>query len=223
MSILIDIRQALLTLTTPPPTIGMQTTAQVVLTPALQAQGSAPHSAPAVAQAPTQDATTQALLSVVQLLSSLDTSSASVPPTARWATTDTLKNTLAELNHQISAITVVRIIGTVATGTTGSGDIPSPGVQSPIPNNVDKGKITESNTNKSGGVSLLMSAGQDTLLSQPGKRASHLAADVKEKIWKGEFVDIFSLIRAKRGEVEVKDKEGKASSSNDKNPESKRI
>ncbi|KAJ1106389.1 hypothetical protein NDU88_003790 [Pleurodeles waltl] len=86
----------------------------------------------------------QALLSAVQLLSSLDILSASVPPTAPWAPTDTLKNTLAELKRQISPITAACIIGTVATGTTGSGDIPSPGVQSPTPNNVHKDRTSRS-------------------------------------------------------------------------------
>ncbi|KAJ1084513.1 hypothetical protein NDU88_004660 [Pleurodeles waltl] len=48
-----------------------------------------------------QDATTQALLSAVQLLSSLDTPSAPVPPTAPSAPTDTLKNTVAELKRRL--------------------------------------------------------------------------------------------------------------------------
>ncbi|KAJ1119877.1 hypothetical protein NDU88_008061 [Pleurodeles waltl] len=112
-----------------------------------------------------QDATTQALLSAVQLLSILDAPSASVPPTTLWAPTDSLKNTLVELKCQISAITAARITGTAATGTASSGAIPSPGVQFPTPNNLDKGKL-----------------------------ASHVPPAVKEKIWKGEFVDIFSLI-----------------------------
>ncbi|KAJ1141757.1 hypothetical protein NDU88_008085 [Pleurodeles waltl] len=58
----------------------------------------------------------------------------------------------------------------------------------------------------------------DALLSRPGKLAAHVSAEVKEKIWKGEFVVIFSLIRAKRREVDIKDKEAKSPSSGDKKP-----
>ena len=46
------------------------------------------------------------------------------------------------------------------------------------------------------------------MLSKPGRLAAHVTSEVKEKIWKGNFVDIFSLIRAKRREIE--DKENKA-------------
>ncbi|KAJ1103841.1 hypothetical protein NDU88_001262 [Pleurodeles waltl] len=58
----------------------------------------------------------------------------------------------------------------------------------------------------------------DTLLTRPGKLAAHVAPDIREKIRKGEFVDIFSLISAKRRDVETKDKDAKASSSSDKKP-----
>ncbi|KAJ1145735.1 hypothetical protein NDU88_012019 [Pleurodeles waltl] len=160
----------------------------------------------------------QSLLSAVQLLSSIDAPSAPVPPTAPWASTDTLKNTVAELKHQIEAIAAACCVKPAATGTTGLSDIPSPSVQSHIPNNVDKGKITETNINTFGGGTAAVGARQDTLLSRPSKLTAHVAADVKEKILKGDFVDIFSLIRAKRREVELKDKEGKASSSSDKKP-----
>ncbi|KAJ1084197.1 hypothetical protein NDU88_004349 [Pleurodeles waltl] len=51
----------------------------------------------------------------------------------------------------------------------------------------------------------------DLLLSRPGKLAAHVSTEVKEKIWKGEFVDIFSLIRAKRTKFEGKEKEPKSS------------
>ncbi|KAJ1141598.1 hypothetical protein NDU88_007926 [Pleurodeles waltl] len=58
--------------------------------------------------------------------------------------------------------------------------------------------------------------GSDTLLSRPGTLAAHVASEFKEKIWKGDFVDIFSLVRAKRREIESKDKDAKASSYTDK-------
>ena len=49
-------------------------------------------------------------------------------------------------------------------------------------------------------------------MSKPGKPAAHVASEEKEKIWKGDFVDVFSLIRAKRrerGEKESKDSKDK--------------
>ncbi|KAJ1166543.1 hypothetical protein NDU88_006943 [Pleurodeles waltl] len=77
----------------------------------------------------------------------------------------------------------------------------------------EHGKVSEK------GVKTFASAegtGFDTLLSRPGKLAAHVAPEIKEKIWKGEFVDIFSLVRARRREVEPKEKDSKASSFSDK-------
>ncbi|KAJ1083165.1 hypothetical protein NDU88_003325 [Pleurodeles waltl] len=59
---------------------------------------------------------------------------------------------------------------------------------------------------------------QTILLSRRGKLVSNEPADVKDKIWKGEFVDMFSLIRKKRREVDLKDKDAKGSSSQEKKP-----
>ncbi|KAJ1212999.1 hypothetical protein NDU88_000638 [Pleurodeles waltl] len=191
MSILTDIRQALSTLTTPSATQGVKTTEQPVLTPAFQAQGSVSLPMPSTAQASTQDATAQALLSVVQLLSSLDTPSASVPPTASWPPTDTDKNTLEKLKRQISAIAAARINGPSAADTVASGDTPLLGVQSPPSISVDKGKVIDNTTIKSGGVGLLTSTGQNTLLSRPGKFVSHVSTKVKE-IGKGSLLTLFT-------------------------------
>ncbi|KAJ1178104.1 hypothetical protein NDU88_003352 [Pleurodeles waltl] len=97
--------------------------------------------------------------------------------------------------------------------------IPAPGSLTPAaPLEKEKGKVTELCNDSAKNSSSAEGAGLDTLLSRPGKLAAHVAAEVKEKIWKGEFVDIFGLIRAKRREAEPKDKEAKASSSSDKKP-----
>ncbi|KAJ1198434.1 hypothetical protein NDU88_002275 [Pleurodeles waltl] len=82
----------------------------------------------------------------------------------------------------------------------------------------EQGKVAKLCNISSNKISSAEGAGLDTLLSRPGKLAAHVAPEIKEKIWKGEFVDIFGLIRAKRREVETKDKQTKASSSTDKKP-----
>ncbi|KAJ1113289.1 hypothetical protein NDU88_001542 [Pleurodeles waltl] len=78
-------------------------------------------------------------------------------------------------------------------------------------------KVTEGPVKDSCPVGQAM-GGQDTLFSRPGKLALHESAETKENIWKGEFVDIFFLIRPKRREGEVKEKEGKDNSSKEKKP-----
>ncbi|XP_078518075.1 uncharacterized protein LOC144782569 [Lissotriton helveticus] len=60
--------------------------------------------------------------------------------------------------------------------------------------------------------------GHESVLSKRGKLAAHVTPETKEKIWKGEFVDILSLIRPKRREVESKEKEGKEGSFKDRKP-----
>ncbi|XP_078521691.1 uncharacterized protein LOC144790936 [Lissotriton helveticus] len=54
------------------------------------------------------------------------------------------------------------------------------------------------------------------VLSQPGMLATHVPIEMKEKIWKVEYVDIFALIRPKRRDVEYKEKEGKEGSFRDR-------
>ncbi|XP_078542429.1 uncharacterized protein LOC144828213 [Lissotriton helveticus] len=56
------------------------------------------------------------------------------------------------------------------------------------------------------------------VLSQPGTLATHVPSEMKEKIWKGEYVDIFALIRPKRRDVEYKEREGKEGSFRDRKP-----
>ncbi|KAJ1142450.1 hypothetical protein NDU88_008775 [Pleurodeles waltl] len=114
-------------------------TVQLVLTAATQAQSIAPLPMALTPQTPTQDATAQALLSVVHRFSTLDSPSAPVPPTAPWAPADTVKNALAELKRQITAVAAARLNGPSGTGNKGSGDTLSPGVQAPSTTNGDTG------------------------------------------------------------------------------------
>ncbi|XP_078530054.1 uncharacterized protein LOC144812318 [Lissotriton helveticus] len=60
--------------------------------------------------------------------------------------------------------------------------------------------------------------GRESVLSKRGKLAAHVTLETREKIWKGDFVDIFSLIRPKRREVETKEKDGKEGSFRDRKP-----
>ncbi|KAJ1159717.1 hypothetical protein NDU88_000222 [Pleurodeles waltl] len=94
---------------------------------------------------------------------------------------------------------------------------PAPGVVTPAAP-LDKDRLKESSTAPAKANAATEGSGIDALLSRPGKLAAHVSAEVKEKIRKGEFVEIFSLIRAKRRGVESKDKEAKASSTGDKKP-----
>ncbi|KAJ1140192.1 hypothetical protein NDU88_006550 [Pleurodeles waltl] len=79
------------------------------------------------------------------------------------------------------------------------------------------GKGTEGAAKESGSVRKAID-GQDTILSKPGKLASHVPVEVKEKIWKCELVDIFLLIRLSGRECEAKEKEGNDASSKEKKP-----
>ncbi|XP_078509826.1 uncharacterized protein LOC144769550 [Lissotriton helveticus] len=60
--------------------------------------------------------------------------------------------------------------------------------------------------------------GHESVLSKRGNLAAHVTPEIKEKIWKGEFVDIFSLIRPKRREVETKEKDDKEGSFRERKP-----
>ncbi|KAJ1193184.1 hypothetical protein NDU88_002489 [Pleurodeles waltl] len=220
LAILTDIRKSLSTLSAPPavPVVQAATPVQaavpIVPLPALQGQGSS------IAQVPVQYATMQALLAVAQLLANIHTSVTPVPPTTPWATNDTLKTSMAELKRQVEAIAAARSATSAPSEAAGPSVTLAPGQLPLAPTNIEKSKVTESNNNMSGAV-LRRRAGEDTLVFRPGKFAAHVGSEVKEKIWKGEFVEIFSLIRARRREIKVKEKEGKALVSSDKKPKVK--
>ncbi|KAJ1095868.1 hypothetical protein NDU88_001018 [Pleurodeles waltl] len=166
--------------------------------------------------APVQDPSRQTLLEVSRLLASISTPPVnSPPPTTPWVAEDSLQNTLNELKRQVDALSAahttnsqVSVLSQSITLTPGA-VVASP----PIVQNVQPGPSkapVQDNSTKEGT--------SDAVLSRPGKLTAHVAAEVKEKIWKGEFVDIFSLIRAKRREVEPKDKEPKSTFFGERKP-----
>ncbi|KAJ1139858.1 hypothetical protein NDU88_006221 [Pleurodeles waltl] len=172
LAILTDIRKSLSPLTVPPAMPVVQDAAPVqdappiVPPPAVQGQGSS------TAQVPTQDAITQALLAVAQLLANIDTPSTPVLPTTPWATNDTLKNSVADLKRQVEAVAAVRNATSAPSVAAGPSVTLSPGMQPLTPNSIDKGKIAESNNNTYWGVTVAAGAGQDTLLSQPDPQST---------------------------------------------------
>ncbi|KAJ1177681.1 hypothetical protein NDU88_002933 [Pleurodeles waltl] len=165
-----------------------------------------------------QDPTTQTLLSVSQMLANITVPTPTPPPTTPWVS-DSLQNTVLELKHQVEALVAARNVPSLQVTTSSPCVSQAPGSLSQTPP-VEKehGKVMKQ------GVSIIKTPASaertdsDTLLSRPGKLAAHVASEIKEKIWKGDFVDIFSLVRAKRREIESKDKDAKASSFTDKKP-----
>ncbi|KAJ1105600.1 hypothetical protein NDU88_003005 [Pleurodeles waltl] len=138
------------------------------------------------------------------------------PPTAPWNPNDSLQNSLTELKRQVDALAAAHTTIPSQAASNSPSVTPTPSTlntATPLVSNVvpEIIKVPGKDNSAKEGTS-------DASLSRPGKLAAHVSAEVKEKIWKGEFVDIFSLIRAKRREVDIKDKEAKSSSSGDKKP-----
>ncbi|KAJ1124348.1 hypothetical protein NDU88_002809 [Pleurodeles waltl] len=159
----------------------------------------------------------QALLAVSQLLTNINTASAP-PRTTPWAN-ESLQNSVFELKHQVEALAVARNVPPLQVTTASPSVTPAPGsLTQATPLEKEQGKITELGNIPANNITSAEGAGLDMLLSRPGKLAAHVAPDIKGEIWKEEFVDIFSLIRAKRREVETKEKDAKASSSIDRKP-----
>ncbi|KAJ1165284.1 hypothetical protein NDU88_005712 [Pleurodeles waltl] len=166
--------------------------------------------------APVQDTSRQTLLEVSRLLASIGTPPVdSPPPTMPWVADDFLQNTLNELKWQVDALSAAHTTNLQASVLSQSVTL-TPGAvvaSPPIVQNVQPGpsKVPVQDNSTKEGTS-------DAVLSRPGKLTAHVAAEVKEKIWKGEFVDIFLLIRAKRREAESKDKEPKSSFFGERKP-----
>ncbi|KAJ1140141.1 hypothetical protein NDU88_006501 [Pleurodeles waltl] len=166
--------------------------------------------------APVQDPSRQTLLEVSRLLASISTPPvSSPPPITPWVADDSLQSTLNELRRQVDALSNAHTTNLQASILSPSVTL-TPGAvvaSPPIVQNVQPGpsKVPVQDNSTNEGTT-------DALLSRPGKLTAHVAAEVKEKIWKGEFVDIFSLIRAKRREAESKDKEPKSSFFGDRKP-----
>ncbi|KAJ1140831.1 hypothetical protein NDU88_007169 [Pleurodeles waltl] len=165
-----------------------------------------------------QDLTTQTLVSVSQMLANLTVPVPTPPPTTPWAS-DPLQNMVLELYRQVEALVAARNVPSLQVATSGPcvSQAPGPLSQTP-PGGKEHGKVIEQGVNTIVTPAPAEVTGEDTLLSRPGKLAAHVASEIKEKIWKGDFVDIFSLVRAKRREIESKDKDTKASPYTDKKP-----
>ncbi|KAJ1186552.1 hypothetical protein NDU88_003333 [Pleurodeles waltl] len=193
--------------------------AQPVVPAAAPIQSVTPLPITATPQAQTHGAIAQVLMSAAQLLSLIDGISAPVLPTAPCAPADMVQNALTELKQQINAVAALVLTGAVGKGTKDkrqSGN-PSLGPKSPAASAAGTGKVTE-HYKRNRECMFVGSRWARYIIIPWGKLVSHVPTDVKDRIWKGEFLDIFLLIRAKRREVDQKDKEGKGSSLNDKKP-----
>ncbi|KAJ1164305.1 hypothetical protein NDU88_004750 [Pleurodeles waltl] len=187
-----------------------------VPTPAVQPLPSNTPQAP-VQQAQVQDSSRQALLEVSRLLASITgPASNPPPPTTQWNANDSLQNSLSELKRQVEALAAahssnpsqVSSNSTSVTPTPSTVITATPSVSNVLPNII---KVPGQDNSAKEGTT-------DALLSRLGKLTAHVSAEVKEKNCKGEVVDMFSLIRARRREVDAKDKEAKSSSSGDRKP-----
>ncbi|KAJ1207439.1 hypothetical protein NDU88_002830 [Pleurodeles waltl] len=216
-AMLSDIRKSLATLAALPAVVAVQPSQAQAAVPAPPSYTVHALAGPN-SQLTMQDPTAQALGAVAQLLANINTSATPPPPTAPWAN-DSLQNLVLELKRQVEALAAAHSIPPLQA-TVGDTDVtPAPGTLPLITTLVkEKGKAADTNNDSSKINKSVDGPGQDTLLSGPGKLAAHVDAEVKEKMWKGEFVDIFTLIKAKRREIETKDKEVKASPTSDKKP-----
>ncbi|KAJ1116378.1 hypothetical protein NDU88_004593 [Pleurodeles waltl] len=142
-----------------------------------------------------QDLTTQTLASVSQMLANLTVPVPTPLPTTPWAR-DPLQNSVLELKRQVEALVAARNVPSLQVATSGPSVSQAPGPLSQTPpGGKEHGKVIEQ-----GGNTIVTPAevtGADTLLCRPGKLAAHVASEIKEKIWKGDFVDIFSLLQMK--------------------------
>ncbi|KAJ1084516.1 hypothetical protein NDU88_004663 [Pleurodeles waltl] len=152
------------------------------------------------------------------MLANITVSTSTPPPTTPWAS-NSLQNMVQEFKRQVEALATARNVPSLQVTTSSPCVSQALGLLSQNPP-VEKehGKVIEQGVSAIKTQVLAEGTGLDTLLSRPGKLAAHVASEIKEKIWKGEFVDIFSLVRAKRRDVEPKDKDSKASSFSDKKP-----
>ncbi|KAJ1130362.1 hypothetical protein NDU88_008715 [Pleurodeles waltl] len=158
-----------------------------------------------------------ALLEVAKLLAGINAPSSTVPPlTAPWGLGDSWQNAVSDLKHQAHSLVAAHTSAPLQPANSSSSAAPAPSAGLPSPPGVPN--VLPSTSKVPDQVNTTKEGTTDSLLSRPGKLAAHVSAEVKEKIWKGEFVDIFSLIRAKRREVEVKEKETKSSFYGERKP-----
>ncbi|KAJ1080138.1 hypothetical protein NDU88_000358 [Pleurodeles waltl] len=188
---LADIRRSVAALTAPANDVPTQALpiAQGVApgASAVTEQGQAARAHPGASQ----DLTTQTLVSVSQMLANLTVPVPTPPPTTPWAS-DPLQNSVLELKRQVDALVAARNVPSLQVATSGPSVSQALGSLSQTPpGGKEHGKVIEQGVNTI--VTPAEVTGAGTLLSRPGKLAAHVASEIKEKIWKGDFVDIFSL------------------------------
>ncbi|KAJ1136759.1 hypothetical protein NDU88_003173 [Pleurodeles waltl] len=138
------------------------------------------------------------------------------PPTTPWGADGSWQNTVADLKRQVDSLVAAHSSNPLQSSNNSQcvALAPSiylssaPSVQNVLPSS---SKLPSPDIPAKEGTT-------DSLLSRPGKLAGHVSTETREKIWKGDFVDIFSLIRAKRREIEGKEKEPKSSSYSERKP-----
>ncbi|KAJ1213781.1 hypothetical protein NDU88_001412 [Pleurodeles waltl] len=163
-----------------------------------------------------QEPSRLALMQVSKILAGINAPATTAPPpTTPWGADGSWQNTVADLKRQVDSLVAahsnplqsVNNSPRVAPALSICLSSPPP-VQGVQPNS---SKLPSPDIPAKEGTT-------DSLLSRPAKLAAHVSTETREKIGKGDFVDIFSLIRAKRREIEGKEKEHKSSSYNERKP-----
>ncbi|KAJ1156491.1 hypothetical protein NDU88_009210 [Pleurodeles waltl] len=212
--VLADIRKSLAALAPPAQPGASSTPPPGLVTPA--SSGPPPVRVPEH-QAQEQNPTRLPLLEVAKLLAGINAPSSTVPPLAApWGLGDPWQNAVSDLKRQVDSLVAAHTSAPLQPANSSSSAAPAPSAGLPSPPGVLN--VLPSTSKVPDQVNPTKEGTTDLLLSRPGKLAAHVSAEVKEKIWKGEFVDIFSLIRAKRREVEVKEKETKSSFYGERKP-----
>ncbi|KAJ1161550.1 hypothetical protein NDU88_002034 [Pleurodeles waltl] len=138
------------------------------------------------------------------------------PPTTPWGADGSWQNTVADLKRQVDSLVAAHSSNPLQSSNNSPCVAPAPSICLSSPPPVQD---VQPNPSKLPSPDIPVKEGTtDLLLSRPGKLAAHVSTETREKIWKGDFVDIFSLIRAKRREIEVKEKEHKSSSYSERKP-----
>ncbi|KAJ1177252.1 hypothetical protein NDU88_002513 [Pleurodeles waltl] len=164
-----------------------------------------------------QDPSRLALVEVSKLLAAINAPATTAPPpTTPWRADVSWQNTVADLKRQVDSLVAAHSSNPLQTSNSSPcvALAPSISLSSPPP-----GQNVLPSSSKLPGPDIPAKEGTtDSLLSRPGKLAAHVTTEKREKIWKGDFVDIFSLIRAKRREIEAKEKEPKSYSYVERKP-----
>ncbi|KAJ1101170.1 hypothetical protein NDU88_006242 [Pleurodeles waltl] len=169
-----------------------------------------------------QDPSRLVLMEVPKLLAGINAPATTAPPpTTPWGADVSWQNTVADLKRQVDSLVAAHSSNPLQTSNSSPcvALAPSIGLSSPPPIQ----NVLPSSSNLPGPDIPAKKGTTDSLLSRPGKLADYFSTETREKNWKGDFVDIFSLIRAKRREIEVKEKEPKSSSYVERKPKIENI